>query len=265
MVVSPVADESAQAAQPPVNTTSPDTRLREAQSRWATILRPTLPDTEEERTTLYDPSSLKANIPIGDMLQKKPPNTIRIYCQNPNGLRLDRQGGKLTQLCQVAREVQADVFGVTEHNLDTTQYQVRTIAHDTIRCEIDHAEHVLASSPIPSTSFFKPGGTMLLSRGSINSRLHSSGSDALGRWVHQTYTGRNGCQVTIVVAYQVCNKTPSQRGRTTAAAQQESLLRQRGETNPNPRMHFRRDLKRFLKQCQDENQEIICSETSTKR
>ena len=257
MVVSPEAGQSAFAAQPTVHTTSPNTRLRQAQSQWASILRPTPPDRNEAHSTLLNPARLKENLPIGDPLLRKGPHTIRIYCQNPNGLRLDRKGGKITQLCQVAREVQADIFGITEHNLDTTQYQVRSIVHATIKRELDNTEHVLASSSIQSETFFKPGGTLILSRGSINSRLQSSGSDALGRWVFQTFTGRNGRKVTVVTAYQVCNKSITQRGRTTAAAQQESLLRQRGESNPNPRLHFRLDLKRFLKQCRESNQEII--------
>jgi hypothetical protein len=63
--------------------------------------------------------------------------------------------------------------------------------------------------------------------------------------------------VTIVNAYQVCDKSVSQRGCYTAAAQQESLLQQCGETNPNPRKHFRMDLHHFLQQRRQEGDEII--------
>jgi hypothetical protein len=44
----------------------------------------------------------------------------------------------------------------------------------------------------------------------------------------------------------VCDKSVSQSGWYTAAAQQESLLQQRGEANPNPRKHFCLDLHHFL-------------------
>jgi hypothetical protein len=50
-----------------------------------------------------------------------------------------------------------------------------------------------------------------------------------------------------------------QSGQYTAAAQQESLLQQRGEANPNPRKHFHLDLHHFLQQQQrrQEDNEII--------
>jgi hypothetical protein len=64
--------------------------------------------------------------------------------------------------------------------------------------------------------------------------------------------------VTIVNAYQVCDKSVSQHGRYTAAAQQENFLRQRGESNPNPRKHFCSDLHNFLRQQRrQEGDEII--------
>jgi hypothetical protein len=79
----------------------------------------------------------------------------------------------------------------------------------------------------------------------------------MGRWTYQTFSGKRNQNVTIVNAYQVCDKSVSQRGRYTAAAQQESLLRQRGETNPNPRKHFLLDLHHFLQQRRQEGDEII--------
>jgi exonuclease III len=41
------------------------------------------------------------------------------------------------------------------------------------------------------------------------------------------------------------------------AAQQESILRQNGETNPNPRKHFRLDLHKFFQQRRQDGDEII--------
>ena len=79
----------------------------------------------------------------------------------------------------------------------------------------------------------------------------------MGRWTYQTFSGKRSRNVTIITAYQVCDKAISQRGRYTAVAQQESILRQRGESNPNPRKHFRHDLHKFLRQRRQEDDEII--------
>jgi hypothetical protein len=74
---------------------------------------------------------------------------------------------------------------------------------------------------------------------------------------YQTFSGKNKTNVTIITAYQVCNKSVTQRGTFTAAAQQESLLRQCGKTNPNPRKHFRLDLHNFLQQRRQDGDKII--------
>jgi hypothetical protein len=105
---------------------------------------------------------------------------------------------------------------------------------------------IMASSPIKMLNQYKPGGTLTMSRGKITARLIKSGSDDMGRWTYQTLSGKRNRNVTIITAYQVCDKSVSQRGRYAAAAQQESLLRQRGEANPNPRKQFRLDLHHFL-------------------
>jgi hypothetical protein len=79
----------------------------------------------------------------------------------------------------------------------------------------------------------------------------------MGPWTYQTFSRKRNQNVTIVNAYQVCDKSVSQRGHYTTAAQQESLLRQRGETNPNSQKHFRLDLHHFLQQRRQEGNEII--------
>jgi hypothetical protein len=79
----------------------------------------------------------------------------------------------------------------------------------------------------------------------------------MGRWTFQTYSGKRNHNVTIITAYQVCDKPITQRGRYTAAAQQESLLRQRGETKPNPQKHFRSDLTTFLRHQRQDGDKLI--------
>ena len=58
-------------------------------------------------------------------LTEKDSQYTRLYSLNINGLFLDRDGGKFDEFCQVMAEVQGDVGCIQEHNLDTTQHNVK--------------------------------------------------------------------------------------------------------------------------------------------
>jgi exonuclease III len=240
--------------------TSVRDRLRTAVDEW-NILLSRQPLTEPPTTTRTDvhlsPENLLTNNPWGDKLKQKEPNSFRIYCQNANGIHIDQRGGKFATLCAIALEVHADVMAITEHNLDTSKFIVRKVCHETRTKILPHSALTMGSSSIEMTNHYKPGGTLTMSRGKISAQLLNTGTDALGRWTYQTFSGKCNSNVTIITAYQVCEKAVSQCGRYTAAAQQESLLRQRGEANPNPRKHFRIDLTTFLQQRRQDGDELI--------
>ena len=64
--------------------------------------------------------------------------------------------------------------------------QIDCCFYGTVRCvfynsAFDHSKLTTASSPIPATSSFKPGGTMILMQGLCISRLILSGHDKMGR------------------------------------------------------------------------------------
>lgn len=105
----------------------------------------------------------------------------------------------------------------------------------------------LSSTPLESTSFYKAGGTALLSAGPIASRRIKSGSDWLGRWSWQKFSGKNEATYTIVSCYQV-NDKKIDTGSITNASQQVACLRQKGFIDPNPRKQFYLDLDLFLKE-----------------
>jgi hypothetical protein len=126
------------------------------------------------------PENLLNNVPWGDSLQQKEPITFRIYCQNANGLRLDHQGGEFAMICEIALEVQADLIGLTEHNLDTKMFSVRKYCHDARTRLLSHSSLTMGSSPIEMTNQYKPRGTMILSHGKISARLLITGTDEMG-------------------------------------------------------------------------------------
>lgn len=242
-----------------MTTPSIQARLRSAVAEWNILLsRQPINESLSVCTDVHlSPDNLLTNDPWGDELHPKEPNTLRIYCQNANGLRLDSRGGEFATICNIAHEVQADITAITEHNLDTSKFIVRKICHDTRSSTHPQSSLTMGSSSIEMVNHYKPGGTLTMSSGKISARLLTTGSDAMGRWTYQTFSGKRQTNVTIVTAYQVCNKNVNQRGRFTAAAQQESILRQRGETNPNPRKHFRTDLTTFLQQRRHDGDELI--------
>jgi hypothetical protein len=107
-------------------------RLQTAVAEWNVLLhrQPPVTPTIDRMDVHLSPENLLNNVPWGDSLQQKEPNTFRIYCQNANGLRLDHQGGEFATICEIALEVQADLIGLTEHNLDTKKFSVRKCCHD---------------------------------------------------------------------------------------------------------------------------------------
>ena len=137
----------------------------------------------------------------------------------------------------------------SEHNLDTTSYQVTKTCEETAKNLLITPTVTMASSKIESTSLWKPGGTGIITHSSITSRTKGKGADKLGRWAHHTMDGKDGRSITVVSCYQVCKKNWTKPGDMTAAAQQTSALREAGEADPCPRKAFCRDLAEFVTEC----------------
>ena len=85
------------------------------------------------RQSVLSDANVLSNEPWGDQIGAKSENITRMYCNNINGITLDKRGGKFDTVCRFMKEVQADIFSGQEHKLDTTQSNVRTIIYDTAR------------------------------------------------------------------------------------------------------------------------------------
>jgi hypothetical protein len=174
-------------------------RLTIAQHEWRKVLngnsegsarRPILPTTDAI-----------SNSHLGDVCKEKNGHTFRLYAQNVNGLPLDRRGGQYDTLCKVIKEAQVDVFLGQEHNLDSSQYQVKSILHDTSKPHWQRYRLNIATTPISFTSMYKPGGgTFMLAAGNVTGRIISQDQDKWGRWVSQTFQGMAGRKITMVSA-----------------------------------------------------------------
>ncbi len=203
------------------------------------------------------PHSMKDNVTWGDKIIEKRPQITRIYSQNVNGIRFEKDGGQFNELCKVHQEVQADVLCIQEHNLDTTQYIVKQTLQQVCHKTWQRARLNLASSPIPFTGTWKPGGTGIMSTESITGRITATGADEWGRWSYHTFQGQNRRSVTIISVYQVVEKFTQDKGTFTTAAQQRSLLLRQQDSLQDPRLAFQRDLRNFLHQHKDQHNEIL--------
>lgn len=234
-------------------------QLIAAQAAWRRLFPgrlPVLTDPQDGQNLFLTANNMTDNVVHGHTMNRKDRNHTRVIGFNINGIKLDHAGGDMTAVCRMVRETQTDVLGITEHCLDTSKHRVTQQCHSVVKEYNPSNRLTLSSSSIESQHNYKAGGTFMMSRGNIVSRYSDSGADKLGRWAFQTYTGKNGRTLTIIIAYQVC-KTTILPGSTTAAAQQESLLRQRGLKKPNPRTHFRKDLAKLLTKFKKRKDEIL--------
>ena len=210
-VESPTNCPPSQHSSPTILTTPPPhaNAIPTVTQQWARFFSRS---TSEPSTHNQDPAritaslsdeNLRNNVHWGDPLtQQKDPTHTRIYCQNVNGFKLDPEGGQFSSFCKIHQEIQADISCCQELNLDTTQHPVSAIMHKTIKRHWQRSRLSMGSSPIPFSSQYKPGGTMIMATGSVTGRIQQAGKDPWGRWSHQTLIGHNGRLVTIISAYQ---------------------------------------------------------------
>jgi hypothetical protein len=72
----------------------------------------------------------------------------------------------MNEVCTRVLEGNIDIIGIAETKLDTKMACVVHTCHQSVRCHFDNSNLVMASSTRSYRSTFKPGGTLLLSRGS---------------------------------------------------------------------------------------------------
>jgi exonuclease III len=221
---------------------------------------PQASDNPQEPLLSTQSSHLKSNVFIGNPITiPKPPDTLRLYFCNINGIRLSARGGDFTEFLSQVTETDADILGVAEHNLDTSKQHIKFAMQAHVKTIYSHSKLVMSSSSIPSVHDFKPGGTFTIAQGNIVSRIVNSGTDALGRWSYIELAGKQHRNVVIITAYQVCNQsyiTNHTIKSLTAAAQQYSILQQHDRLE-TPREAFIHDVSVFVKTIHARNHGVL--------
>jgi hypothetical protein len=179
-------------------------RLNNARTEWnrlfasATENNTTTPH-RSDTTIALSPENMQTNYHWGDEVQhQKPQQTTRVYCQNVNGFKLDKEGGQYSSFCKIHQEIQADISCCQEINLDTTQSNVKTIMYKTTQRHWQRSRLTMGSTPIAFAGQYKPGGTMIMSTGAITGRIQVTGTDKWGRWSYHSLIGHNGRTLTVI-------------------------------------------------------------------
>eukprot|EP00957_Ditylum_brightwellii_P143991 10971777-Ditylum_brightwellii.AAC.1 len=68
----------------------------------------------------------------------------------------------------------------------------------------------LSSSPIPAKHFYKPGGTLCITQGDINSQKVDQGAGKYSRWSYVKFAAQNAIVTTVITAYKPCVVTKQQ-------------------------------------------------------
>jgi exonuclease III len=228
-------------------------RLNTARTEWTRLFASATENQQtiqqrSDKIIALSAENMQTNTHWGDEIQhQKSAQTTRIYCQNVNGFKLDKEGGQYSSFRKIHQEIQADISCCQEINLDTTQHIVQNILHQTTKRHWERSRLTMGSTPISFSGQYKPGGTLILSTGAITGRIHLKGTDKWGRWSYHTLLGLNGRTFTVISAYQPIAMNHDNRGSYTISAQQRCLLLQSKDQFDNPRKAFRRDLQLFLK------------------
>eukprot|EP00957_Ditylum_brightwellii_P198983 15167403-Ditylum_brightwellii.AAC.1 len=73
------------------------------------------------------------------------------------------------ELCDTMNLHDIDYLGCPEITLDATQQTVQQILKNITKAAFSQSSIQYGSTPIPAKYFYKPGGTMCLAKGDINS------------------------------------------------------------------------------------------------
>lgn len=196
-----------------------------------------------------------------DLEEQRSPDHLRIYFQNINGLKWDKDGGNWAQICTMAGAINADIVALAELNHDTNRYAVRNKMDKVSKKHFDTHRFAAAASPLRTRSTYKPGGTAILTTRSLVGFVKQTMRDRMGRWTAMRYSGRQGTHVTVISAYQVC-AGKVRPGSITAANQQQSQItlesiKQGIDSRVAPRNAFIQDLQSFIHEWQTKGDDII--------
>ena len=144
---------------------------------------------------------IRANLPWGDPIKRKDPDSTRFYFQNVNGIKSWDKCIDASEIGFYTEVNQVDVLGLAETNLDWQSYQVHNQCRQHLASFWQQHVFQVASSTITFNSTYQPGGVAMLTGNKWASRVSKKHTDALGRWLYNTMQGRANINLTIITVY----------------------------------------------------------------
>jgi exonuclease III len=180
------------------------------------------------------------------LILPKPSAITRCEFRNVNGLQLDKKGYQLRDVFEQERDIEADLFGITETKLNQQNSTVTKAYHQAAKQTYGmHHAGVLGGSDIHYDNTIRYGGTLTMAVQDIRGRVLNKISDPWGRWTALELQARGQRRVIYITAYQVC-ATPTNSEGSTAFHQQEAMARLEHRPNFQPRRNFQHDLRKFI-------------------
>jgi hypothetical protein len=188
------------------------------------------------------------NLPFGDDIMEDT-NEDTILFHNINGI---KEETNWHQISKTMAELNVSIFGFAEINQTLRQGAQHKWVQVT-RKFFSHSKMIHSESDITMDGY-KPGGTITTITGKWQARVSEKGTDesGLGRWSYLKVSS-NRKAIIIKTAYRPC----ASHGPSTAWMQQWTLLRESGETNPDPIKKFYNDLEKLIQGWIKQNIEII--------
>ena len=113
----------------------------------------------------------KDNVSIRHSLQEERDNEIQIWCSNMNWLQFDRGGGKLSKICIYASELNTDIIALTEHNIDTNKYFVKSTMVHIFKKKLQKVKVQCSFTQFQLSNTHNQRGTMMITNGKLVLRV----------------------------------------------------------------------------------------------
>jgi hypothetical protein len=183
---------------------------------------------------------------------------LYIWLNNVNTVSLNNDLNDLHELCRQLKHYNVGITALQEINIHITQ----TSIYQRVKAVFD--EHfgsqcilVCALTAIRSAMNWKPGSNLLVVFPTWAPYVINRSKDDMGRWCSVTLQVKDHRQITIYSYYNCCKTRIEQAGIHTIFAQQWHVLRQRGDSSPDPRLQAVIDLGAELA-VHHSNQRSVC-------
>jgi hypothetical protein len=150
------------------------------------------------------------------LLLPKPPHITRCEFRNVNRLHLDKKGYQLRDVLEQERDLDTDLFGITETKLNQQHSTVTKAYHHAAKQTFGmHPAGMLGGSAIHYDKTVRYGGIERMAVHDIRAPILKQVSDPWGGWTALELQARGQGRVLYITSYQGCAQPTNSEGSTT--------------------------------------------------